>query len=150
MRKVTVFLIILSVICIIVYAQLTNGEKYLKEVLGKQHFEYSKIVNEKGTPTKEEMVDGYKFVDYEDVSIVFSENGNVFVRAEIKDDSHTFLCDTVKIGAKRKFIEAVYLFKRKIKDLKESEYGFIDHDVWVKFTYNEDNKVEKILMYYGP
>ena len=99
-------------------------------------------------PLREEEIDGYLYKYYEDICIVFYENGG-FVRAEILGDTYKF-DKGVSVGSKRDWVESVFIGKQKIKDLEKNQFGFIEDYIWIHFYFDENDTVEKILVYSGP
>lgn len=85
----------------------------------------------------------YKY--YEDICLVFRSSGT-YVRAEITGDKYK-LNDDIKVGSEKHVVEQTFAKKKKIRDLPDNQFGFIEDNVWYHFYYDETNKVEKILVY---
>lgn len=143
-------ILLLLIFIVISYALITNGEGFFRTIGIDEVHLYEYVIEAKGEPLREEEADGQLYVYYDGLRIVFPENKTALIRAEVTGKNYGFSLGLVKVGSSKAFVEGLYRFKQKIKDLPQGEFGFIDDDVWVRFKYDDNDKVKEIYIYFGP
>lgn len=131
-------------VCVIVIAIICFPVEKRKNYL--EDMEIYKLMNSK--PKKEFVVNQETYRQYDGICLVYDEE-ELFRRAEIYDDSYKFE-KGISVGSKRSAVENVFGKKKKIKDPKENEWGFIEEDIWISFQFDENDTVELIYLFYGP
>ncbi len=145
-RKVTDVIAVAAVILVLVIVIFSCRNTYTDyfETLGIWD-----LVRGDEKPSEEKTIDGCTYKFYDGICLVYGE-ANVFMRAEIIDGKYS-LEKGIKVGSDRKDVEKAFKDKTKIKDLEENEFGFLETDfIWVEFTFDKDEKVDKIMIYQGP
>lgn len=116
---------------------------------------YEKLLEIKGAPIREyEDQDGQLVVEYEGVAFAYTSCGP---RADIFGDRYRFGRKKVGVGSTREEVEDAYKGIRIISDVSSNEFGVIDgwqyefeSRPWILYTFDENNVVGKISVYYGP
>lgn len=73
-----------------------------------------------------------------------------FMRIEVYDAKHKFEHNRIAVGTEKGLVEKVYKNYEKVKDLPANQIGYIIDSLWVCFEFDNDNIVDKIILYFGP
>lgn len=153
--KKTLFFSAIGIITLIIIGYLFVNpfiyeRNYFSKIGIKGSHLYDNIILWKGKPIKiVENKDNF-IAYYNGLNLVFVKEKGVLIRAEIVGKQYHFGLRSIGVDSTRKQVESAYKNVKKIKDPEKNEFGVIDNDVWVDFIFDSNDKVEKILIYFGP
>ena len=156
MKKVLISLILLVILCGIVFIvkdPFCYNHHYWDDINIKGSHLYSNIVAQRGEPTEIKNTDNKSIVEYPDISFIWNNTDlkGIFLRAEITNDTISIGRNKLHVGSDKKDVENAYKsnFIKRIKDLPEKSLGYIENDIYIIYSLDEYDKVEKISIGHG-
>lgn len=137
-------LVIILLVCILLFLyRMPVGKVAYFEQLG-----IFKLMQSDEKALNEEVVDNFLYKYYDGITLVYLDEN--FLRAEITTSEHK-LEKGISVGSDKGFVKFVYAKTTKIQGLSENEYGFVNEaQEYVCFKFDEQDKVEKIVISIGP
>lgn len=142
--------IALIIVCYLLLYPFVYEGQYFEKIGTNGAVWYKDIVYFKGNPVKQEKTNDEFLAYYDGLTLVFDKTGQKLIRSEITGKQYRFGLRSIGVGSTRKQVEIAYTNVKKIIDLDKDEFGAIDNRVWVDFKFDSNEKVERILLYYGP
>ena len=79
--------------------------------------------------------DGFLYKYYDGLCVVYNDKGR-FAHAEITGEQYRY--GKIGVGSSRAYVEKKFKNKPKIVDLKNNEFGFIEGEQWIYFSFKDD------------
>lgn len=156
MKKVLIFLLLLVILggmIFIVKNPFCYNRNYWDDIKIKGSHLYSDIIMQRGEPIEIKNMNNEIIVDYTDIQFVWynTDLQGIFARVEIISDKISVGKRKLCIGSDKKEVQSAYksVFIQEIRDLPENCLGYIDKDVYIIYSFDQYDKVEKISISHG-
>lgn len=119
--------------------------EYEKNYWGKIGENSDDVILNFGTPIDIDYEETCFEMHYNGMDVLCYSNGTTYL-ADIFDSNLRFGILNIGVGSPRKLVENIFVFKKKIIDVGENEYGIVDGINTVVFEYDQDDKVKRMYI----